>query len=174
MTFGRKPSWAIAGFIIFCIAGTAFKYRKYKMIALGLLAICAFNIYSIQSYKYASVIVYGGHATEVIFGCIFIYRGLTNVSVNHVVERVIYFFLGTFLLLDQYFFSKSIMTDAVRRAEYIEGKPGTLNDMVKLSHRHVISLDETLIFHLNFCIFAAIATYVIYVLSMRFYTTVEE
>ena len=103
------------------------------MISAGLLAICAFNIYSIQSYKYASVIVYGGHATEVIFGCTFIYRGLTNVSVHHAIERVLYFFLGTFLLLDQYFFSKAIMTDPVRRAEYIEGKPSTLNDMVKLT-----------------------------------------
>ena len=173
MTFGRKPSWLIAGFIIFCIAGTAFKYRKYKMIVFGLLAICAFNIFAITNYKYGDVIVYGGHATEAIFGCVFIYRGLTNVSVHHVVERVLYFFLGTFLLLDQYFFSKGIMSDPVRRAQYIEGKPSTLNDMVKISHSHVITLDSALVFHLQFCLFSAVMTYVIYVLSMRFYTTVE-
>ena len=173
MTFGRKPDWIIAGFIIFCLAGTAFKYRKYKMIAFGLLFICAFNIFAIKTYKFADVITYGGHATEVIFGCVFIYRGLTNVSVHNAVERVLYFFLGTFLLLDQYFFSRAIIHDAVRRAEYIEGKPGTLNDMVKLSRSQGISLDESLMYHLNFCILAAVLTYVVYVLSMRFYSTVE-
>ncbi|MCM8534787.1 MAG: M50 family metallopeptidase [Lentisphaeraceae bacterium] len=170
LSFGEKPNWAIAGFIIFCVAGTAVKFYRYKLIALSLLAICAFNVVAILTNNYRPVIIYGGHATEAILGCVFLYRGLTNVSVHHVIERVLYFFLGSFLLLDQYFFSHEIMHDAHRRADYIEGKPGSLNDMVKLSDKFNISLDASLIFHLNFCIFAALFTYAVYVISMKLYT----
>ena len=120
-----------------------------------------------------NIILYGGHGTEAIFGSVFLFRGLANVSVHHVIERVLYFFLGTFMLLDEYLFAQDLLHDEEKRSWYLEGKPNAMNDFDRLSDIFFTNLDKPVMFHAAFCIACAITAYLVYVISTRLYTRLE-
>ena len=169
LAFGESPNWWIAGIIISWLIIMAYKIWNYKkLVSLSILMICLFNIVAILTDSYREVMIYGGHATVLIVGNIFIYRGLTNIAVHHQLERVLYFFFGIFLLINEYLFSIEIMNNLSIRAEYLK-EFRTLNDMVKISDIFKITLDQSLMFHINSCFISTAITYIIYVISRRLY-----
>ena len=149
----------------------AYSFRRYKLILFGFISIIVILAFA-QIMKWDQMaITYMGHGTVAIMGSLFLYRGLSNVAVHHVVERVLYFFLGFFSLIEEYLFTQKVIESPFYRELYLGGKGGLANDFDKLHDHLHISLNSAIGYHSVFCIFAPMAAYFIYVLTIRYYSS---
>ena len=152
------------------LAWCMWMFRRYKLILsgfgviVGSLALC-------QIMKWDQLaIIYMGHGTVAIMGGIFLFRGMSNVSVHHVVERALYFFLAFFVLIEEYLFTRKVVENPGFKEMYLEGKGGIEHDFHRLCNHLHMGLDEAISYHSVFCIIVPIATYGIYILGMRNYS----
>jgi hypothetical protein len=156
------------------LAWAVFTFRQYKLILSGLGLIIAIIVF-IQLLKWdQTAITYMGHGTVAIMGGVFLFRGLSNVAVHHFVERILYFFLAFFTLLEEFTFTWKVVHNPEFRAFYHEGKGDITNDFIKISNYFKCSLDTALNLHAVVIILVPFISYGIYVLAMRFYSVEQS
>ena len=95
---------------------------------------------------------------------IFIFRGLSSISIHHYAERISYFFLSSFVLIGEYIFTHNIKHDAVFRNDYLNGKGDILHDFDKLADQLPRNMFDLVNIHTGLCIAVPILTYLIYVI----------
>lgn len=83
-------------------------------------------VYSICAWTeiHDLLIVAMGHGTELIFAGIFFYRALSGSAVKIPVERPLYAFLGSFIVLEDVRFATGLLTSPEKRAVYESAKGG--------------------------------------------------
>lgn len=81
-----------------------------------------------------------GHGGELVFGALFLYRGLTAWGCKIPAERPLYAFLGLYILFHDLGFAWSLMRDPYARLEYQGGKGGLDNDFVTAASTMSLSL----------------------------------
>ena len=156
--------------VFVCFGILAWKFHKYKLILIPTIIIAALILLSILTNKTELVLVYMGHGTVLLMGGIFLFRGLSNVSVHHFAERVIYFFLGFFSILEEYMFTRRVIENPGYRELYLEGKGGILNDFDRIGDILMISMDKAVGFHSLICILTPLISYFIYVIVVKNYS----
>lgn len=166
----EKASTGIRIGVFVCFAILAWKFHKYKLILIPTIIIAALLLLSIITGKTELVLVYMGHGTVVIMGGVFLFRGLSNVSVHHFAERVLYFFLGFFSILEEYMFTRRVMANPGYRELYLEGKGGVLNDFDRIADILMIPMDRAIAFHSLICILTPLITYFIYAIVVKYYS----
>ena len=148
----------------------AWKFHKYKLILFLTVLAAVLLLLSIMLDKTELVLVYMGHGTVLLMGGIFLFRGLSNVAVHHFAERVTYFFLGFFSILEEYMFTNRVLKKSAFRQLYLEGKGGVLNDFDRIGDMLMIPMDRAVAFHSVFCILTPIISYFIYVIVVKHYS----
>jgi hypothetical protein len=167
---GDKPNYLITGAFIGGFIYAIYYFRQYKLIALLFLSLISIIVCG-QVFEWQSIlIIYGGHATEAIFGMLCLYRGLSNVSVHHSVERALYFFLGYFMLFNEYVFSNKLKDDPAYLDWYKEGKDGIANDFDRLADIFHTNIETIANFHTFFVFVNFGLAYFAYVVAMRLYS----
>ncbi|MEM6793060.1 MAG: hypothetical protein AAF725_03715 [Acidobacteriota bacterium] len=102
------------------------------------------------------VILAAGHAFELLFAGIFLYRALSGSAIIRPVERPLYAACAVFLLTSDLRFSWDLMTDQDARAAYEMSKGGSLlGDLTRLSSEF---LDASLSSTASLLFFGALAT----------------
>lgn len=119
--------WAwVLGFVIL---GWWQRERKGVLIALAVVAVL--YVYMYNSTRETLAITLGGHAGEVAFGALFLYRGLTGWGCKMEAERPLYAFLGFMSFFAGLQLGFSLMgSNSMERYWYLQGKGGIDNDLV--------------------------------------------
>jgi len=169
MHMGHEPSKGILLMVILFFTWALYMCRYYKLIMYCVLGGFAFLILCFLNNWNQILILYGGHGTVVLMGGLFIFRGLSNVAVHHFAERVLYFFLGAFVILDEYQFTAMLKNDSSFRSRYLEGKAGLMNDFHRLAEHLDISLNSAVNMHAGFCLCVPLLAYTCYVVAMKKY-----
>lgn len=117
------------GVLIFVYAGFAalgwWLWKRGAQVALAILALFV-AVYSMAAFTPAheALFLVAGHAAELLFAGIFLYRALSGSACRTPGERPLYGAVATFLLLHAAGFAWRLMTDAAFRVEYEEAKGG--------------------------------------------------
>ena len=152
------------------LAWLLYLFKNYKMILCGLGTIIGALAFSQLMNWDQLAILYMGHGTVAVMGGLFLFRGLSNIAVHHIVERVLYFFLAFFVLIEEFMFSRKVINNPGFREMYLEGKGGVANDFHRIGDHLHLSVENSIAFHSTICIAVPIVTYIIYILAMRNYT----
>lgn len=124
----RSPSavwaWAIG------LAALGWWQRENKKVlgALGAGVLIYFWMYN--SVRETLAITLGGHAAEVLFAALFLYRGLTGWGCKMELERPLYAFLGFMILLTNLRLGMALSGNSMERYWYLQGKGGIDHDLV--------------------------------------------
>ena len=117
------------GVLIFVYAGFAalgwWLGRRGAQVALAILALVV-AVYSMAAFTPAheALFLVAGHAAELLFAGIFLYRALSGSACRAPGERPLYGAVATFLLLNAAGFAWRLMTDHGFRVDYEEAKGG--------------------------------------------------
>lgn len=125
----RSPMIVWAWVLGFVILGWWQRERKGVLIALGGLALLYFYMYN--STRETLAITLGGHAGEVVFGAVFLYRGLTGWGCKLEAERPLYAFLGFMNFFAGLHLGFALMgNNSMEKYWYLQGKGGIDHDLV--------------------------------------------
>lgn len=167
---GDKPNKGILVAVAVIFVWLLYAFKRYKLIFASIAGIFTLLALSFLFGWGPLVMMYGGHGTVVIMGGLFLFRGLSNVAVHHFAERILYFFLAAFVILDELQFTQMLKKDAGFRSQYLDGKGGIMNDFHKISEHLNISLNTAVNFHAFFCFLVPVLAYAIYVIAMKNYS----
>ncbi len=125
------------------------RYRKQGATVL-LLACLILPLYSILAFTQANrvITIFMGHGTELLFSGLFLFRAMSGHATFHSFERVLYGFVGFFLLFQVIGFAYEYLNDPVYNAMYHEGKRGTANDFIRVASMTGVATDN--VFHFLF------------------------
>ena len=100
-------------------------WRRSAQVALAILAL-AVAVYSMAAFTpgHEALFLAAGHASELLFAGIFLYRALSGSACRTPGERPLYGAVATFLLLNTAGFAWRLMSDHGFRVEYEEAKGG--------------------------------------------------
>ena len=125
----RSPMIVWAWVLGFVILGWWQRERKGVLIALAVVAVVYFYMYN--STRETLAITLGGHAGEVVFGAVFLYRGLTGWGCKLEAERPLYAFLGFMNFFAGLHLGFALMgSNSMEKYWYLQGKGGIDNDLV--------------------------------------------
>lgn len=96
--------------------------------ALGAVALIYFWMYN--STRETLAITLGGHAGEIAFGALFLYRGLTGWGCKIEAERPLYAFLAFMILFAGIKLGLTLLGNSMEKYWYLQGKSGIDNDLV--------------------------------------------
>jgi hypothetical protein len=102
--------------------------KKAVLAALAGIAVVYFLMYNSRGERLA--ISLGGHGAEVVFGALFLYRGLTGWGCKIEAERPLYAFLAFMLLFASLGLGFTLLGNSIDKAWYLQGKRGIDNDLV--------------------------------------------
>jgi len=100
-------------------------WRRGAQVALAILAL-GVAVYSMAAFTpgHEALFLAAGHASELLFAGIFLYRALSGSACRTPGERPLYGAVATFLLLNAAGFAWRLMTDHGFRVDYEEAKGG--------------------------------------------------
>lgn len=126
----ERSSLIVGAWVLgFVILGWWQRERKGVLIALAVVAVV--YVYMYNSTRETLAITLGGHAGEVAFGALFLYRGLTGWGCKMEAERPLYAFLGFMSFFAGLQLGFSLMgANSMERYWYLQGKGGIDNDLV--------------------------------------------
>ncbi|MBX7186698.1 MAG: M50 family metallopeptidase [Vicinamibacteria bacterium] len=105
--------------------------RERKGVLVALVALTVLYLYMYNSTRETLAITLGGHAGEVAFGALFLYRGLTGWGCKIEAERPLYAFLGFMSFFAGLHLGFSLMgSNSMEKYWYLQGKGGIDNDLV--------------------------------------------
>ncbi len=105
--------------------------RERKEVLIALAGLVVLYIYMYNSTRETLAITLGGHAGEVVFGAVFLYRGLTGWGCKLEAERPLYAFLGFMNFFTGLHLGFALMgSDSMEKYWYLQGKGGIDNDLV--------------------------------------------
>lgn len=122
ITISSSRAWLIVGFVYALFGLAAWYVRDYRplLVATGVM-IAVYTFLMLTSWH--EVLIVGiGHGTELIFGGVFLYRAIGNRTIMSAVERPLYAFLGSFLLLNNGWLAWRLAADASFRQSYTYAK----------------------------------------------------
>lgn len=125
-----ERSSLIVGAWVFGLAVLAWWQRERRAI-LALLAgalVVYFLMYNTRGERLA--IALGGHGGEIVFGALFLYRGLTGWGCKLEVERPLYAFIAFMMLFTSLRLGFVLLGNSIDKAWYLQGKRGIDNDLV--------------------------------------------
>jgi hypothetical protein len=102
--------------------------RKEILVALAAVVVMYFFMYNTRGERLS--IALGGHAAEIIFGALFLYRALTGWGCKIEAERPLYGFLAFMLLFASLGLGFTLLGNSIDKAWYLQGKRGIDNDLV--------------------------------------------
>jgi len=109
------------------------RYRQQG--ATVILLLCAILLYSLLAFTQAHRVIalFMGHGTELLFSGLFLFRAMSGHATFHSLERVLYGFVGFFLLFRATEFVYQFLYDPAYSAFYNEGKRGAANDFIRVA-----------------------------------------
>lgn len=102
--------------------------RPFVLAGLGALALIYFIMFNRTGETLA--ITLGGHGGEILFGALFLYRGLTGWGCKVAGERPLYAFLAFMILFSSMRLGFNLLGNTIEKAYYLQGKGGIDNDLV--------------------------------------------
>jgi hypothetical protein len=102
--------------------------KPFVLAGLGALALVYFMMFNRTGETLA--ITLGGHGGEILFGALFLYRGLTGWGCKVEGERPLYAFLAFMILFSSIRLGVSLLGNSLEKAYYLQGKGGIDNDLV--------------------------------------------
>lgn len=99
------------------------------VVALLVAAVVVYAL-SYDTTHEALAIALGGHGGEIVFGALFLYRGLTGWGCKVEAERPVYAFLAFMILFSGLRLGVSLQSDMMARHWYLQGKGGIDHDLV--------------------------------------------
>ena len=102
--------------------------RKEVLVALAGVAVVYFMMFNTPKERLA--IALAGHGGEIVFGALFLYRGLTGWGCKIEAERPLYAFIAFMILFDDLRLGRTLLGNAVEKAWYLQGKSYADNDLV--------------------------------------------
>lgn len=124
----RAPSIVWAWGLGVVMLGWWQRERKGVLTALGGAAVVYFLMFN--TTKEVLAITLGGHAGEVVFGALFLYRALTGWGCKIEAERPLYAFLAFVMLFASLRLGWSLTHETIEKAWYLQGKGGIDHDLV--------------------------------------------
>jgi hypothetical protein len=146
------------------LGGLFYLYRKNHLTLLILVFITAFYTLASFTSLHSIIILFMGHGTELIFGGIFLYRGLSGSSVVVEAERPLYAFLGYFVFTCVIEFAHRLRTSPAFRADYEEAKGGGhWMDFSRIAEDYLnVDLVSVASFFFLLCLVAPVLTYLFF------------
>jgi len=102
----------------------AFSYRQNTKTLIIISTIGLFHFIAITTDLSDILVLFMGHGTELVIATVFIYRGLTNTSIIHTIERPMYSALGFYIVFHDIAFAWKLINDSGYRVEYEAQKGG--------------------------------------------------
>jgi hypothetical protein len=102
--------------------------RTGVLIALGGVGLLYFLMYNKTGETLA--VTLGGHAGEILFAALFLYRGLTGWGCKVAAERPLYAFLAFMIIFSGLRLGGSLLGNTTEKFFYLQGKGGIDNDLV--------------------------------------------
>lgn len=124
----RSPSAVWAWAIGLIALGWWRREHTGTLVGLGAAALAYFWMFN--STRETLAITLGGHAGEIAFGALFLYRGLTGWGCRIELERPLYAFLGFMILFGSMRLGLSLLGETMEKHWYLQGKGGIDNDLV--------------------------------------------
>jgi len=124
----RSPSAIWAWAIALLALGWWQRENTKALAALGALALVYFWLYN--SVRETLAITLGGHAGEIAFGALFLYRGLTGWGCKMELERPLYAFLAFMILFGSIRLGVNLTGNTIEKQWYLQGKGGIDHDLV--------------------------------------------
>jgi hypothetical protein len=107
--------------------------RKHLPTAIAVLVAAAVHSWIMWSPWHEGVILGMGHAMELVFAAVFLYRAMTGTTLLQADERPAYAMVGFLMLLDRISFFYKLSTDPDLQAWYMDGKSYADNDLVRIA-----------------------------------------
>jgi hypothetical protein len=127
----RSLAIAIGIYIVFAVL--IWRVRKHLPTVTALVVVAAVHSWIMWSPWHQGVILGMGHAMELVFGAIFIYRAMTGTTLLQADERPAYAMVGFLMLLDRMSFFYRLSTDPDLQEWYTDGKSYADNDLVRIA-----------------------------------------
>ena len=139
-------------------------YRRNHLTLVVLLFVTGLYSAAVFTSVHTIVILFMGHGSELVFGSIFFYRGLSGSSLVIKAEQPLYAFLGLFIYFIDIRFAHRLMTSAARRAEYEAAKGGGhWMDFSRIAENHLhIKLASVAQFFFLLCLLTPVITFLFF------------
>lgn len=135
--------------------------RRTKFYLYVGLAIMLVHIIASATVIHMVLISFMGHGMEIIIACVFIRRAITGKTVAHDAERHLYGIWGMFIIIYNLMFAYGLLFNYAKRARYLVGKMGILNDFVQIAREQLhVSLNSVLWFYMFYIVFVVVLTLV--------------
>jgi hypothetical protein len=128
---GRELPLVVGVYVALAAAAYFVRQRPRLLMAAGMVTAC----YSVLAWTplHEAVQIAAGHAAELVFAAIFLYRALSGAACRVGAERPAYAFAGFFLVFHALGFAVELATSPVARAEYVAAKGGLGMDFTRLA-----------------------------------------
>lgn len=120
----------IVGAWVTGLLALAWWQRESKAILGSLAAVAVVYFLMFDGWGERFAISLGGHGAEIVFGALFLYRGLTGWGCKIEAERPLYAFLAFMLLFASLGLGFTLLGNSIDKAWYLQGKRGIDNDLV--------------------------------------------
>lgn len=124
----RTPS--IVGAWVLGLAGLLWWQRERKPVVAALITAAVVYFFTYNTTGETLAITLGGHGGEIVFGVLFLYRGLTGWGCKVEAERPLYAFLAFMILFSGIRLGTSLMSNSPEKYLYLQGKGGIDHDLV--------------------------------------------
>ena len=104
--------------------------RERKAVMAALIAFAIGYVLTYNTTRETLAITLGGHGGEIVFGAVFLYRGLTGWGCKMEAERPVYAFLAFMILFSGIRLGLSLAGNSMEKYWYLQGKGGIDNDLV--------------------------------------------
>jgi hypothetical protein len=128
----ERSTVIVVGIYVVC-AILLWRVRKHPPTAVALLGLIAFHSWLMWTDWHQAVILGMGHAMELIFAAIFLYRAMTGTTLLQADERPAYAMVGFIMLFNRISFFYGLSTDRDLQAWYLDGKSYADNDLVRIA-----------------------------------------
>lgn len=131
----QKPALLV---LVYGLLAAAFYTMRRNRSALAVLTVLTL-IYAALAHTDGREVVYlfMGHGMELVFGGIFLYRGISGRSVINPLERPLYTTVGSFLIFRDLGFAWNLMFSETARITYRLGKGTLHNDFHRIAENYL-------------------------------------
>lgn len=118
VTLQRERIWWVAAIVMLGFIWYLLRFYRNRLILLLLAG--AFMIYCLTTLtaSHQGIILSAGHAAELLFAGILLYRALSGSKISRAFQRPLYAFIGLFVILDNVRFSYLLAFDDLERHKY--------------------------------------------------------
>lgn len=161
--------------IYLALGGLILLYRRNRLTLVLLLGLVGLHAWLVSGRGEKVVIGFMGHGGELIFGLLFLYRGLTGRTVAHELERLAYAACGWFVVLNATIFAWSLTFSGFTRAWYARGHGGGIrNDFEILARDHFhVGIETVSGFYLLLCLLTPLAAFLAFRYQARMYCLID-